>query len=108
MVDWSIAIEDARSTLAASMTNYVQPMTNGSMRSVLYAPEQIDAQTPHTQDELYVVTRGLGWFERDRERVAFATGDLIFVPAGMAHRFVDFTGDFECWAIFWGPKGGEN
>jgi mannose-6-phosphate isomerase-like protein (cupin superfamily) len=107
MPDWLIAIAEARAALAASGDRYLQPLTRGTMRCVLYAPKKIDEQTPHTQDELYVITAGSGAFERDGERTDFAPGDAIFVPAGMHHRFVDFSDDFECWAIFWGPKGGE-
>jgi hypothetical protein len=29
------------------------------------------------------------------------------VPAGVPHRFVDFSDDFETWVVFYGPKGGE-
>ena len=28
-------------------------------------------------------------------------------PAGMAHRFVDFTAHFAVWVMFYGPDGGE-
>jgi uncharacterized protein YjlB len=37
----------------------------------------------------------------------FVAGDVLFVPAGKHHRFVDFTPDLITWAIFWGPPGGE-
>ncbi len=77
------------------------------MRCILYAPKQVDTQTPHTQDELYVITRDYGMIERDGQLAPVSTGDAIFVPAVMSHRFLDFSDDFECWALFWGPKGGE-
>ena len=32
---------------------------------------------------------------------------MLFVEAGVDHRFVDFSDDFETWVIFWGPDGGE-
>jgi hypothetical protein len=32
---------------------------------------------------------------------------VLFVPAGMDHRFVNFSGDFAAWVIFYGPAGGE-
>jgi len=34
-------------------------------------------------------------------------GDLLFVPAGIVHRFEDFTDDFATWVMFYGPEGGE-
>lgn len=49
----------------------------------------MDPQSPHTEDELYVVMSG-----RARVTVGDAvrdvqTGTVIFVPAGAAHRFHD-------------------
>lgn len=34
-------------------------------------------------------------------------GDLLFVPAGVVHRFEEFTDDFATWVMFYGPEGGE-
>ncbi len=72
-----------------------------------YRPNAVDPQTPHEQDELYVVVAGSGTFQRGGERVPFKAGDVLFVPAGMDHRFESFTRDFETWVIFYGPPGGE-
>ena len=41
------------------------------------------------------------------ERHPFNAGDLLFVPAGVVHRFEDFSDDFSTWVIFYGPEGGE-
>jgi mannose-6-phosphate isomerase-like protein (cupin superfamily) len=41
------------------------------------------------------------------ERYPFGAGDVLFVPAGMPHRFEDFSDDLAVWVIFYGPKGGE-
>lgn len=69
-----------------------------------YAPHGVDPQTPHTRDELYVIAQGSGWFTLREERLPFATGDLIFVPAGAAHRFERFSDDFAAWVVFFGPS----
>ncbi len=82
-------------------------MKHGSMSVEYYAPQKVDAQTPHKQDELYLIATGSGTFFRDGERLLFATGDVLFVPAGMEHRFENFTEDFAAWVIFYGPDGGE-
>jgi mannose-6-phosphate isomerase-like protein (cupin superfamily) len=63
--------------------------------------------TPHTRDELYVVARGSGAFVTGSRRHPFGAGDVLFVPAGVEHRFEDFTDDFGTWVIFYGPEGGE-
>jgi len=34
-------------------------------------------------------------------------GDVLFVAAGVEHRFLNISDDFSAWVVFWGPKGGE-
>ena len=41
------------------------------------------------------------------ERHRFAPGDLLFVPAGVEHRFEEFSDDFAAWVFFYGPEVGE-
>lgn len=79
-------------------------MREGNMSIEYFAPEKTDTQTPHSQDELYVIASGSGTFCRNGERVIFNKGDVIFVPAGMEHRFENFTDDFSTWVIFYGEK----
>ena len=80
---------------------------HGSMTLRFYAPQDHDPQTPHDQDEIYVVASGSGWFVRESERIAFAPGDVLFAAAGETHRFEDFSDDFATWVVFYGPTGGE-
>lgn len=82
-------------------------LTHGSMTLEYYAPRGVDKQTPHTKDEVYIVTRGRGWFRYGSERVQFAQGDALFVAAGVEHKFEEFSDDFETWVIFYGSEGGE-
>ena len=82
-------------------------LTHGSLELRYYAPRGTDPQTPHSRDEVYVVTSGHGWFVRGDKRVPFEPGDTLFVAAGVEHRFEDFTDDFGTWVIFYGPEGGE-
>jgi mannose-6-phosphate isomerase-like protein (cupin superfamily) len=73
----------------------------------LYAPRGVDAQTPHSRDEVYVVVHGEGWFVNGPIRHRFVPGDLLFVNAGVEHRFEDFSDDLAAWVVFYGPEGGE-
>jgi len=57
-------------------------MKHGSMSIEYFAPEKVDTQTPHKQDEIYVIIKGDGFFARDGERVACKKGDILF-PTGM-------------------------
>jgi mannose-6-phosphate isomerase-like protein (cupin superfamily) len=40
-------------------------------------------------------------------RETFGPGDFLFAPAGVEHRFEDFSKDFATWVLFYGPEGGE-
>ncbi|MDB5134069.1 MAG: algA [Mucilaginibacter sp.] len=82
-------------------------MQHGTMSVEIYRPENIDMQIPHKQDELYVVISGSGEFLNDDKRVNFNAGDVLFVPAGIEHRFENFTADFTTWVFFYGADGGE-
>ena len=82
-------------------------LAHGSMTLEYYAPKGSDPQTPHTKDEIYIIAGGQGWFRCGSQRCAFGPGDALFVPAGVAHRFEEFSSDFETWVVFYGPEGGE-
>lgn len=81
--------------------------THGSLQVKIYAPRGTDTQSPHTLDEGYVVVQGAGEFVFGSQRQKFTSGDFLFVPAGVAHRFENFSADLFVWVIFYGPEGGE-
>ena len=80
---------------------------HGSLLLKLFSPVQSDTQQPHTQDEVYFVVQGRGWFVNGEARHAIQPGDALFVPAGVVHRFEDFSDDLMLWVVFYGPAGGE-
>ncbi|MCG8407797.1 MAG: cupin domain-containing protein [Phycisphaerales bacterium] len=86
---------------------YATAIVHGSLKVLIYAPRQNDPQQPHEQDEVYVVAKGNGQFVRGSDQISFEEGDVLFVPAGMEHRFEDFSDDLVVWVVFYGPKGGE-
>jgi mannose-6-phosphate isomerase-like protein (cupin superfamily) len=86
---------------------FVELFQHGTLSVELYAPRGRDPQSPHPRDEVYVVARGRGRFRNGPERHPFEPGDLLFVPAGVEHRFEEFTDDLVVWVIFCGPEGGE-
>ena len=85
----------------------VRLFAHGSLQVKMYAPVGIDDQTPHKQDEIYLIARGTGKFTIDGNEMAFGPGDFLFAPAGVPHRFVNFSHDFATWVFFYGPEGGE-
>lgn len=104
---WRATVERAVARPIPMGQRSAEVMSHGSMQVKFYAPRGTDEQTPHTRDELYVVARGSGAFIRGDRRHPFGAGDVLFVPAGVEHRFEDFTDDFATWVIFYGPEGGE-
>jgi mannose-6-phosphate isomerase-like protein (cupin superfamily) len=65
----------------------------------------VDDQSPHTEDEVYVVTAGRGRILTDSGTADIGPGAVIFVPAGEGHRFVDITEDLAL-LVFFGPAYG--
>lgn len=86
---------------------FAKVLEHESLLVEIYAPRGTDPQQPHTRDELYVVVTGSGRFVNGDERHAFAPGDVLFVPAGVVHRFEEFTDNLVVWVVFYGPEGGE-
>jgi mannose-6-phosphate isomerase-like protein (cupin superfamily) len=80
---------------------------HGSLGVELYAPSGTDPQKPHTRDEIYLVARGNGEFFDGKKLLSVQSGSFIFVPAGVQHRFENFSEDFAVWVFFYGPEGGE-
>ncbi|MEO6512867.1 MAG: cupin domain-containing protein [Nocardioides sp.] len=65
----------------------------------------IDPQTPHDEDEVYVVTAGRAKFTGGDRTIDVATGSVFFVPALEEHRFHDVTEDLTV-LVFFGPAEG--
>jgi len=86
---------------------FASVLTHGSLLVEIYAPRGRDIQTPHMRDELYLVVSGIGNFYSDGRRSPFRPGDVLFVPAGVEHRFENFSDDLVVWVVFYGPEGGE-
>jgi mannose-6-phosphate isomerase-like protein (cupin superfamily) len=47
----------------------------------------IDGQQPHTEDEVYYVVSGRGMFTHADEEQPVQAGSILFVAAGVEHRF---------------------
>jgi mannose-6-phosphate isomerase-like protein (cupin superfamily) len=86
---------------------FAKVLEHESLLVEIYAPRGTDPQRPHTRDELYVVVTGVGRFVSGGVVQAFGPGDVLFVPAGVVHRFEEFTDDLVVWVVFYGPEGGE-
>lgn len=102
-----VTVADALASLPRSGERFAQVAAFGDGAFEIDAPAGVDRQAPHDRDEACVVGPGRGMFVDGPARHAIGPGDLLLVPAGVEHRFVDFepgfaTRDF----FFFGPAGG--
>jgi mannose-6-phosphate isomerase-like protein (cupin superfamily) len=102
-----LTIANALQALEGSAEKFKVLFAHGSLVVEIYKPEKVDYQQPHTRDEVYVIASGSGYFVNGDVRQEFEPGEVLFVPAGVAHRFEDFSADFATWVFFYGPEGGE-
>lgn len=102
------ALGKLRDSHARTGKHFIELFRHGSLTVEIYEPKAVDLQTPHTRDEIYVVISGTGWFVNGETRHRFEPGEVLFVPAGVVHRFEEFTDDFATWVFFYGPEGGEH
>lgn len=107
-IPFKVGLEEAIAQLPLeAIQRFTVVMKHGSMSVEYYAPKIKDLQTPHLQDELYVIVKGKAIFIRGDEKISCMSGDVLFVPAGVKHKFENFSDDFATWVIFYGPEGGE-
>jgi mannose-6-phosphate isomerase-like protein (cupin superfamily) len=79
----------------------------GTLDVAFALPVPPKEQSPHAQDEIYIIVRGQGLLIHDGKRDSFEAGDILFVAAGTEHQFEDVTEDLALWRVFYGPYGGD-
>ena len=87
---------------------HAETFRHGTMKLSLFAPRSCADQPPTAHDQLYLVVTGRGEFVRGNQRTTFEPGDVLFAPAGAAHRFEHFADNFTAWIVADGRAGGES
>ena len=64
-----------------------------------------DLQSPHSEDEIYVVVAGAGRVLISGEAFAIGVGSVISIPRGVEHKFVDISNDLALVVVFGPPEG---
>ena len=87
----------------ANGRDYLSILDNDNCLIQYWTPKSPDSQPPHDRDEVYIIIAGKADFEMNNEVRATGASDLIFVPAGIPHRFVKCSSDLAMWIVFFGP-----
>ena len=98
---WYASINDAIQIPNEEKRNSSLIIEDKDMQVRYYSPKKKDTQTPHQQDELYIIAKGSGTFVKGDEEIPFQIGKIIFVSKNEYHYFKDFTDDFATWVIFY-------
>lgn len=91
MQTWDVTTLDATRTAADKL--YHEFLSVPDLSGGLYVLEAgaTDPQSPHTEDELYIVMSGRARIIVGDEEAPVGPGSVVFVAANAPHRFVDIT-----------------
>jgi mannose-6-phosphate isomerase-like protein (cupin superfamily) len=73
-----------------------------SMTIVFWPAGGEDPQQPHTEDEVYYIASGRGRIRVAGEDRAVGPGSIVYVAAGVEHRFHSVEEDLQV-VVFWAP-----
>jgi len=73
-----------------------------SVGVAVWPARSVDDQAPHTEDEVYYVVAGRAVIRVEQEDRQVGRGSIVYVPAGVEHRFHDIGEDLEV-LVFWAP-----
>ena len=85
---------------------YLQFLRERNMSVGLYALDAgaLDTQQPHRQDEVYFVVSGRAAITVGTETTQVARGSVVYVPAGVTHKFHHITEDLRVLVVFSPPE----
>ena len=91
---------------AANEGAYLRFLKERQMSAGLYAlsPGDTDPQTAHGQDEIYQVISGRAELTVGAETTTVGRGTVVYVPAGVPHRFHHITEELRVLVVFSPPE----
>ena len=105
-IEWAMNIYRS-SKLKAEGGAYLEFIRTPDLSAGMYRLKagEVDAQTPHNEEEIYYVISERARFLSGEKDMAVASGDILFLPAKEDHRFYDVEEDLELLVVF-GPAEG--
>jgi mannose-6-phosphate isomerase-like protein (cupin superfamily) len=100
---WSALLDEHR----AAGRSYLEFIRSASLSTGLYILPAggVDEQAPHTEDEAYIVVAGGSLFTAGAETREVRAGDVLYVAAGVPHRFHDISEELRAIVVFAPPEG---
>ncbi len=101
-----VSAAHAFDVVAAGEGHFVEHLRTGDLSVGTYAlPEGgQDVQSPHTEDEVYVVVSGAAVLRTPEGDLPVTVGSVIVVRAGVPHRFEHVQRDFRAVVVFAPPE----
>ncbi|WP_328720606.1 cupin domain-containing protein [Streptomyces sp. NBC_00247] len=95
-------LDELEAERAANDGAYLQFLRERNMSVGLYALDAgaLDPQSPHSQDEVYLVVSGRASITVGVETTVVSRGSVVYVPAGVAHKFHHITEDLRVMVVF--------
>jgi mannose-6-phosphate isomerase-like protein (cupin superfamily) len=86
---------------------YLELLRTGSLSTGLYVlpAGAVDIQGPHGEDEVYIVMAGGSLFTAGTDTREVRAGDVLYVAAGVPHRFHDISEELRAIVVFAPPEG---
>jgi len=87
------SVDECEASRRSSGKRYSEFLRVPAMSAGLYVLPAggADTQSPHQQDEMYYVVRGLARMRAGSEDQAVSEGSIVFVAARVEHRFYEIT-----------------
>jgi mannose-6-phosphate isomerase-like protein (cupin superfamily) len=103
----AFAIADLLERRAASGRPYLEFQRSADLSTGLYVLPAggVDRQRPHTEDEIYLVLAGRATVRVGGEDRPVARGAVVFVAAGVEHRFHSIEEELQLFVAFGPPEG---
>ncbi|CAM5627923.1 hypothetical protein GCM10010329_21450 [Streptomyces spiroverticillatus] len=99
-------LDELEAERAANDGAYLQFLKERNMSAGLYALDagSTDPQQPHNEDEIYFVVSGRAAVTVGMETTQVARGSVVYVPAGVAHKFHHISEDLRVLVVFSPPE----
>lgn len=99
-------LEELEAERAVNDGAYLTFLRERNMSVGLYALDKgaADTQQPHQQDEVYFVVSGRASVTVGEETEAVARGSVVYVPAGVPHKFHHISEDLRVMVVFSPPE----